>query len=84
MTGLCTEVQVGKDQRVVAVQIHIPVVAAQCYGLMNVASILVHGNYKSNRFRKAKFHARCHPRSERGLLLTVWSGHSCPLPLTLL
>ena len=44
MTGLCTEVQVGKDQRVVPVQIHSPVVAAECYGLMNVASILVHSN----------------------------------------
>src|ERR1700688_2412891 len=49
MTGLCTQVQVGKDQRVVPVQIHIPVVAAKCYGLMNVASILVHSNYRSNQ-----------------------------------
>jgi hypothetical protein len=42
MTGLCSQMQIGKDQRVVPVQIHIPVVAADCYGLMNSASILVH------------------------------------------
>jgi hypothetical protein len=38
MTRLCTEVQVGKDQRVVHGQIHTSVVAEQCYGLMNSAS----------------------------------------------
>ena len=42
MTRLCTQVQVGKDQRVVHVQIHIPVLAVECYGLMKCASILVH------------------------------------------
>jgi hypothetical protein len=41
MTGLCTEVQVGKDQRVVAVQIHSLVVAGHCYGVMKCASKLV-------------------------------------------
>ena len=30
MAGLCTEVQVGKDQRVVHGQIHIPIVVRQC------------------------------------------------------
>ena len=38
---LRTEVQVGKDQRVVHGQIHISVVARQCYGVMKDASILV-------------------------------------------
>ena len=38
VTGLCTEVQVGKDQRVVAMQIHNLVVAKQCYGVMKCAS----------------------------------------------
>ncbi|MGB2837873.1 MAG: hypothetical protein WBC30_19750, partial [Candidatus Sulfotelmatobacter sp.] len=38
MAGLCTEVQVGKDQRVVAMQIHNLVVARQCYGVMKYAS----------------------------------------------
>jgi hypothetical protein len=42
VAGLRAQVQVGKDQRVVPVQIHTPVVAAECYGLMNTASILVH------------------------------------------
>ena len=42
MTGLRTQVQVGKDQRVVAMQIHNSVVATQCYGVMKVASKLVH------------------------------------------
>jgi hypothetical protein len=42
MTRLCTQVQVGKDQRVVHVQIHIPVLAVDCYGVMKCASILVH------------------------------------------
>jgi hypothetical protein len=41
MAGLCTEVQVGKDQRVVAMQIHSPVVASECYGVMKYASKLV-------------------------------------------
>jgi hypothetical protein len=30
MTRLCTEVQVGKDQRVVHGQIHIPMVVTEC------------------------------------------------------
>jgi hypothetical protein len=42
VAGFCPQVQVGKDQRVVAGQIHIPVVTTECYGLMKVASILVH------------------------------------------
>ena len=42
VTGLRTQVQIREDQRVVFMQIHIPVVAAECYGLMTVASILVH------------------------------------------
>ena len=41
MAGLCTEVQVGKDQRVVAMQIHNLVVARQCYEVMKYASKLV-------------------------------------------
>jgi hypothetical protein len=39
---LCPKVQIGEDQRVVLVQIHAPVVPADCYGSMNTASILVH------------------------------------------
>jgi hypothetical protein len=35
-------VQVGKDQRVVAMQIHMVSLAADCYGVINIASILVH------------------------------------------
>jgi hypothetical protein len=35
-------VQVGEDQRVVGMQIHIPVLAMNCYWLINIASILVH------------------------------------------
>jgi hypothetical protein len=42
MAGLCTQVQIREDQRVVHGQIHTPVVTGQCYGVMNVASILVH------------------------------------------
>jgi hypothetical protein len=38
VAGLCTEVQVGKDQRVVAMQIHNLVVAMECYGVMKYAS----------------------------------------------
>jgi hypothetical protein len=38
VTGLCTEVQVGKDQRVVDMQIHNPVVARECYEVMKCAS----------------------------------------------
>jgi hypothetical protein len=38
MAGLCTEVQVGKDQRVVAMQIHNSVVASECYEVMKYAS----------------------------------------------
>jgi hypothetical protein len=38
MAGLCTEVQVGKDQRVVDMQIHNPVVASECYEVMKCAS----------------------------------------------
>ncbi len=36
------EVQVRKDQRVVDMQIHISVLAVDCYDKMNIASILVH------------------------------------------
>ncbi len=49
VTSLCTEVQVGKDQRVVDMQIHSLVVAGECYGVMKHASKSVHGNYRSNR-----------------------------------
>jgi len=42
VAGLCTQVQVRKDQRVVASQIHISVLSNQCYGVMKCASILVH------------------------------------------
>src|SRR5271170_1672241 len=38
MAGLRTEVQVGKDQRVVHGQIHSSMVAIECYGAMKVAS----------------------------------------------
>jgi hypothetical protein len=38
MAGLCTEVQVGKDQRVVYMQIHNLVVASKCYEVMKYAS----------------------------------------------
>lgn len=48
VTGVRTEVQIGKDQRVVCRQIHNPVVASQCYGVMKVASKVVHGNYAGN------------------------------------
>ena len=48
VTGLCTEVQVGKDQRVVAMQIHNLVVAGECYEAMKCASKSVHDNYESN------------------------------------
>jgi hypothetical protein len=41
MTGLCTKVQVGKDQRVVNGQIHNLVIVAGCYGVITVASKLV-------------------------------------------
>jgi hypothetical protein len=41
-------VQVGKDQRVVAMQIHDLVVAGECYGVMKCASKSVHINYGSN------------------------------------
>ena len=42
MARLCTQVQVREDQRVVHVQIHILVLAMNCYGVMKCASILVH------------------------------------------
>src|SRR5579863_1308938 len=42
MAGLCTQVQVRKDQRVADMQIHASVVSKQCYGVMKYASILVH------------------------------------------
>ena len=46
MTGLCTEVQVGEDQRVVNRQIHAQLLAKECYEVMNIASKLVQwGNY---------------------------------------
>src|ERR1700680_4837102 len=48
MTDLRPQVQVGEDQRVVPRQIHTEGLAAECYGLMNTASILVHSNYESN------------------------------------
>jgi hypothetical protein len=41
VAGLCTQVQVREDQRVVHVQIHTIVLAADCYAQMNAASILV-------------------------------------------
>src|SRR6202050_2206871 len=48
MAGLCTEVQVGKDQRVVAMQIHNSVVARQCYEVMKYASKSVQWLSKGN------------------------------------
>ena len=48
VTGVRTEVQIGKDQRVVYRQIHSSVVTSQCYGVMKVASKLVHGNFGGN------------------------------------
>jgi hypothetical protein len=42
MARLCAEVQVGKDQRVVGMRTHGWIVAGDCYGAINVASILVH------------------------------------------
>ena len=42
MARLRAEVQVGKDQRVVDMRIHALIVAGNCYGVMNSASILVH------------------------------------------
>ncbi len=38
VAGLCTEVQVGKDQRVVDMQIHSTVVTTLCYEVMKYAS----------------------------------------------
>jgi len=49
MTRLCTQVQVGEDQRVVGMQIHIYVLTTYCYWVINTASILVHGNWESNQ-----------------------------------
>ena len=46
MARLRTEVQVGKDQRVVHGQIHNSVVASECYGVMKTASKSVHSNRK--------------------------------------
>jgi hypothetical protein len=37
-TGLCTQVQVGEDQRVVHGQIHSSVVARGCYRVIKSAS----------------------------------------------
>jgi hypothetical protein len=48
MAGLCTEVQVRKDQRVVAMQIHDLVVARQCYGVMKYASKSVQSSLEGN------------------------------------
>jgi hypothetical protein len=42
VTGFRTQVQVGKDQRVVDMQIHNLVLTIECYGLMKIASKLVH------------------------------------------
>jgi hypothetical protein len=42
VTGLCTQVQVGEDQRVVHGQIHTSVVAMGCYRVIKPASKLVH------------------------------------------
>ena len=44
VAGLCTEVQVGKDQRVVHGQIHNLVIAGECYWVMKCATKLVRGN----------------------------------------
>jgi hypothetical protein len=41
VAGLCTEMQVGEDQRVVHVRIHGLVIAGECYGVMKCASKLV-------------------------------------------
>jgi hypothetical protein len=38
MARLRTQVQIGKDQRVVHGQIHTSVVAMECYGVINSAS----------------------------------------------
>ena len=43
MARFRAEVQVGKDQRVVGMRIHDWILARDCYGVINVASILVHG-----------------------------------------
>jgi hypothetical protein len=48
MAGLCTEVQVRKDQRVVAMQIHDLVVAGECYEVMKCASQSVQWSRKGN------------------------------------
>ena len=42
MARFRAEVQVGKDQRVVGMQIHDSIVAGDCYCVINTASILVH------------------------------------------
>src|SRR5690242_15388729 len=42
MAGLGPKMQVRKDQRVVDMQTHTSVLAADCYCLINIASILVH------------------------------------------
>jgi hypothetical protein len=41
VTGFRTQVQVGKDQRVVDMQIHNLVLTIECYGVMKIASKLV-------------------------------------------
>jgi hypothetical protein len=42
MSRLCTQVQVGKDQRVVRMRIHGQFLAEQCYGAMKYAPKFVH------------------------------------------
>ena len=44
MARFRAEVQVRKDQRVVGMRIHGLVVARDCYGVIKIASILVHSN----------------------------------------
>ena len=48
VAGLCTQVQVGEDQRVVHGQIHNSFIARECYGLMKCASKSVQWYYGSN------------------------------------
>ena len=39
VAGLCTEVQIGKDQRVIDMQIHNLFVARECYGVIKAVSL---------------------------------------------
>jgi hypothetical protein len=48
VTRLCTEVQVGEDQRVVHVQIHGSVVAKECYEGMKYATKMVQWSPRGN------------------------------------